>query len=49
MRLRLAKDTLTELGSDELTDVVGGVPIPTWYDGCVTTVYPSIECPPPPL
>lgn len=41
MRLTLKKDTLHELTADELTSVVGGR-IPTWYSGCVTTIYPSI-------
>lgn len=45
MRLSLSKETLHELTADELAGVVGGVPIPTWYDGCVTTIYPSVpEC-----
>jgi hypothetical protein len=45
MRLTLHKHTLSELTPDELSTVAGGAPIPTWYDGCVTTVYPSVpEC-----
>lgn len=48
MRLTLSKHTLhelTALDDGDLAGVVGGAPIPTWYDGCVTTVYPSVpEC-----
>lgn len=43
MRLTLKKTTLSDLTSEELSGVVGGLPIPTWYDGCITTVYPSID------
>ena len=42
MRLTLRRTTLNDLTPDELSGVVGGLPIPTWYDGCVTTVYPSV-------
>lgn len=40
-RLVLTKETLHELSPDELLGIVGAR-IPTWYSGCVTTVYPSI-------
>ena len=43
--LELNTETIRELTVDELDRVAGGAElIPTWYDGCVTTIYPSIEC-----
>ncbi len=47
MRLTLKKDTLHDLTTEELAGVVAGVPIPTWYSGCITTLYPTYpECAP---
>lgn len=47
MRLSLTKDTLHDLTPEDLAGVVGGIPIPTWYSGCITTVYPTMpECAP---
>ena len=41
MKLALSKETLSELTPDELAGVVAGN-IPTWYSGCITTIYPSV-------
>jgi len=44
-KLELSTETIRELTGDELDRVAGGADlIPTWYDGCVTTIYPSVEC-----
>jgi hypothetical protein len=44
-KLELNTETIRDLTADELDRVAGGARlIPTWYDGCVTGIYPSIEC-----
>lgn len=40
-RLHLAKETLAELSSDELSLVAGGYVLPT-FQHCLTGVYPTL-------